>query len=159
MANALWPPDKFRIKAVLRRHAGCTSRSANAEPGFVWGPRRARPEGHIYRVYCHGWHVCRFCRSKNRCKPRQGQPALAFGLRLASAPFWSRREHLPLFRGTLPLLPSQSLTAQFTAFYRAYFDVEPKRRAACFDVCSRVFQVKGIKAHSDSPVSCRLIDS
>jgi hypothetical protein len=36
-----------------------------------------------------------------RCKPRQGQPALAFGLRLASSPFWPCREHLPLFRGAL----------------------------------------------------------
>ena len=28
----------------------CTSRSAKAEPGFVWRPRRARPEGHICHV-------------------------------------------------------------------------------------------------------------
>jgi hypothetical protein len=28
----------------------CTSRSTNAEPGFAWMPRRARPEEHIYRV-------------------------------------------------------------------------------------------------------------
>ncbi len=37
------------------------------------------------------------------CKPRQGQPALAFGLRLAAALFRSRRECLLLFRGTLDL--------------------------------------------------------
>jgi len=36
-----------------------------------------------------------------RCKPRQGQPALPFDLRLASARFNARRVTIALFRGAL----------------------------------------------------------
>ncbi len=50
IACGLWRTDESRIKASFRRHAGCTSRNGNAEPGLVCKPRRARPEAHICGV-------------------------------------------------------------------------------------------------------------